>query len=152
MKTRLLFVEDDLVDRMAFERFAEKERLPYGYTAAKSVGEATKLLQTAPFDLIISDYLLGDGTAFDILKLNLDAPVIIATGAGSEQIAVEAMKAGAYDYLIKDPEHEYLKVLQVTVERALRQKRTEERVKNQSDRESAETSHHRGRCRHGRGP
>ena len=74
------------------------------------------------------------------LKLNLDVPVIIATGAGSEQIAVQAMKAGAYDYLIKDHERDYLKVLQVTVEGSLKQKRTEERVKIQSDRESAKRS------------
>lgn len=139
MKKRLLFIEDDLVDRMAFERFAEQERLPYEYSTAKSVAEATRFLKSEAFDLVISDYLLGDGTAFDILKLNLDIPVIIATGAGSEQIAVDAMRSGAYDYLIKDPEHEYLKVLQVTVEKAVKQKRTEERVKIHTDRASAET-------------
>jgi DNA-binding NtrC family response regulator len=136
MKKKLLFTEDDLVDRMAFERFAEKEQLPYEYTIAGSVAEAISALKSAEFDIVISDYRLGDGTAFDILKLGLEVPVIIATGAGSEQVAVEAMKAGAYDYLIKDLDHQYLKVLQITVERALRQKRTEERVKIQSDRES----------------
>ena len=42
MKTRILFIEDDAVDRMAFERFAARERLPYAYTAAGSVAEWMK--------------------------------------------------------------------------------------------------------------
>ncbi|MBI5663671.1 MAG: sigma-54-dependent Fis family transcriptional regulator [Nitrospirae bacterium] len=138
-KTRILFIEDDAVDRMAFKRFAEREGFPYEYVMAGSVAEAEGQLKAGAFDLVIADYMLGDGTALDILALNMDIPVIIATGAGSEQIAVEAMKAGAYDYLIKDPGHNYLKVLQLTIERALKQKRTEELVHIQSRRESAKT-------------
>jgi two-component system NtrC family response regulator len=135
-KTRLLYIEDDLVDRMAFQRFAEGDHFPYEYAMAKSIAEAKALLNSEVFECVIADYQLGDGTVFDILGFNLEIPVIITTGAGSEQIAVQAMKAGAYDYLIKDHEQNYLKVLQVTVEGALKLKRTEDRVKIQSDRES----------------
>lgn len=135
-KTRILLVEDDPVDRMAFERFAENESFPYDYAMARSIAEARGLLKAKGFDCVIADYLLGDGTAFDILALDLEIPVIITTGAGSEQVAVQAMKAGAHDYLIKDHERNYLKVLQVTVEGALKQKRAEERIKVQSERES----------------
>jgi DNA-binding NtrC family response regulator len=137
-KTRLLYIEDDLVDRMAFQRFAESEQFPYEYAMAKSITEAKALLSSEEFECVIADYQLGDGTVFDILGFTIEIPVIITTGAGSEQIAVQAMKAGAYDYLIKDHEQNYLKVLQVTVEGALKLKRTEERVKIQSDRESEE--------------
>jgi DNA-binding NtrC family response regulator len=135
-KIRLLLIEDDPVDRMAFQRFAGEESFPYEYATARSIADAKRLLNSEGFDCVIADYRLGDGTAFDILELNLELPVIITTGAGSEQIAVQAMKAGAYDYLIKDHERNYLKVLQVTVEGSLKQKRTEERVKIQSERES----------------
>jgi DNA-binding NtrC family response regulator len=135
-KIRLLLIEDDPVDRMAFQRFAGEESFPYEYATARSISDAKRLLSSEGFDCVIADYQLGDGTAFDILELNLEIPVIITTGAGSEQIAVQAMKAGAYDYLIKDHERNYLKVLQVTVEGSLKQKRTEERVKIQSERES----------------
>jgi DNA-binding NtrC family response regulator len=135
-KTRILLIEDDPVDRMAFQRFAEEEAFPYEYAMARSIAEARGLLQAEGFDCVITDYLLGDGTAFDILALNPEIPVIITTGAGSEQIAVQAMKAGAHDYLIKDHDRNYLKVLQVTVEGALKQKKAEERVKIQSERES----------------
>lgn len=137
-KTKILLIEDDPVDRMAFQRFAEDEAFPYEYALARSIAEARGLLKFEGFDCVIADYLLGDGTAFDILELNLEIPVIITTGAGSEQIAVQAMKAGARDYLIKDHDRNYLKVLQVTVEGALKQKRDEERVKIQSERESGQ--------------
>ncbi len=135
-KTRLLCIEDDLVDRMALQRFAEGDHFPYEYAMAKSITEAKALLNSEVFECVIADYQLGDGTVFDILGSNLEIPVIITTGAGSEQIAVQAMKAGAYDYLIKDHEQNYFKVLQVTVEGALKLKRTEDRVKSQSERES----------------
>lgn len=137
-KTRILLIEDDPVDRMAFERFAASEAFPYNYAMARSLAEARELLKSKGFDCVIADYLLGDGTAFDILALDLEIPVIITTGAGSEQVAVQAMKAGAHDYLIKDQERNYLKVLPVTVEGALKQKRAEERIKLQSERESGE--------------
>ncbi|HAK61084.1 MAG TPA: sigma-54-dependent Fis family transcriptional regulator [Nitrospiraceae bacterium] len=139
MKTiKILLIEDDMVDRMAFKRLVESGKLPFDYAEAGSVSEARKILDSASFDVVISDYLLGDGTAFDILDLQLDSPVIITTGAGNEEIAVRAMKSGAYDYLIKDADRNYLKVLPLTVDKAIRQKRTEDRVKIQSDREAEE--------------
>lgn len=70
--------------------------------------------------------MLGDGTAFDIFGLIKDTPIIIVTGSGNEKVAVEAMKAGACDYLIKDPERNYIKVLPITVENAIKHKRVEE--------------------------
>jgi DNA-binding NtrC family response regulator len=138
-KTRILLIEDDPVDRMAFERLAGTEAFPYEYATARSIAEARGLLKSEGFNCVIADYQLGDGSAFDILELNLEIPVIITTGAGNEQIAVQAMKAGAYDYLIKDHERNYLKVLQVTVEGALKQKKAEERVKIQSQQEAVKT-------------
>ncbi|NIT57185.1 MAG: hybrid sensor histidine kinase/response regulator, partial [Aliifodinibius sp.] len=64
----------------------------YNYTIADSVAEAKKVLNSEEFDIIITDYSLGDGTAFDILELIIDTPIIITTGAGDEEIAVKALK------------------------------------------------------------
>jgi len=126
---RLLLVEDDKVDRMAFERFARNENLPYDYTIAGSVAEAKEILKSTSFDVIIADYMLGDGTSFELFYLFKDLPVIIITGTGTEEVAVEAMKLGAYDYLIKDPEGNYLKTLPSTVELALKRKQTEKELR-----------------------
>ena len=112
-KNKILLVEDDKVDRMAFERFVKREGLPYDYQIAGSVAEARGSLAGAIRRRAI-DYLLGDGTAFDLFDEIQDSPVVI-TGSGDEEIAVQAMKAGASDYLIKDPEGNYLKTLPMTV-------------------------------------
>ncbi len=118
-KVRVLFIEDDLADRLSFERLIEDEDLPYDCSMAGSISEAKKKLRSARFDAIVSDYSLGDGTAFDILDFQSRAPVVMITGAGNEDIAVRAMKSGAYDYITKDLDRNYLKVLPVVLDKAI---------------------------------
>ncbi len=126
IKTRILLIEDDRVDQMAFKRLIKEKSLSYDYSIAGSVAEAKSVLERDKFDIVVADYLLGDGTAFDVFNFIVDTPVILVTGAGDEEIAVKAMKAGAYDYLIKDRERNYLKVLPVTVENSIKRKQVEE--------------------------
>ena len=123
---KILLIEDDKLDQMAFERLVKDENLPYDYTIAASVSEARSILGSERFDVVIVDYLLGDGTVFDIFNLIEDTPIIVTTGAGDEEIAVKAMKAGAYDYLIKDLGRNYLKATPKTVENAVKHKKMEE--------------------------
>jgi len=66
-RLHVLLVEDNEVDRMAFERLVEREDLPYDYRVAASISEARELLATERFDVALLDYMLGDGTAFDLL-------------------------------------------------------------------------------------
>ena len=122
-------MEDDKVDQMAFERCASQEDFPYEYVTAGSIREAKKILGEERFDAAVADYVLGDGTAFDLFEELQDIPTIIVTGAGNEEIAVKAMEMGAYDYLIKDPEGNYLKTLPITVDNAVNRKRTEEELR-----------------------
>ncbi len=122
---RILFVEDDKVDQMAFERFAKREHFPYEYVVAGSVEETRQLVRATMFDAAVIDYVLGDGVAFDVFDDLAGIPIIIVTGIGNEEIAVKAMKAGAYDYLIKDQEGNYLKTLTLTVENAIQRKHDE---------------------------
>ncbi len=129
-KIRLLLVEDDKVDQMAFERFVRDEKLAYTYTLAGSVAEAARLLAAKEFDIVIADYMLGDGNLFDLFDLLADIPVIVTTGAGNETVAVKAMKAGACDYLIKDTAGHYLSTLPFTVESAVGHKRAEKELEN----------------------
>ena len=66
-KIRLLHVEDDVVDRMAFERYVKEKKLPYEHKWAQSVDQGTSALETEIFDAVLLDYILADGTAFDLL-------------------------------------------------------------------------------------
>ena len=122
---RLLLVEDDQVDQIAFARFVKAKRLNYAYTTAGSKAEARKVVARKNFDIIIADYILGDGTVFELFDHFKGLPVIVTTGAGNEEIAVAAMKKGAYDYLIKDGAGRYLETLPLRVDIALKRRHTE---------------------------
>lgn len=126
---KILLIEDDKVDQMAFNKLVEEENLPYDCTMAGSVSEAKCTLSSDRFDVVIVDYMLGDGTAFDVLDLVKDTPIIFVTGAGDEAIAVEAQRAGAYDYLIKDSEQNYLGAVPITVENAIKHKKMVEELR-----------------------
>jgi PAS domain S-box-containing protein len=129
---QVLLVEDDAIDQMAFRRLVTSEELPYDYTIAGSVGAALKILGSGQkFDIILLDYHLGDGYSLELFETIdfTETLVIFATGTGDENTAVQAMKAGAYDYLIKDPERNYLKVLPATIDNAIKRKEADEQVK-----------------------
>lgn len=127
-ETRLLIIEDDVVDQMAFRRFIDSQVLPYSYTIVGSVEEARQALETSNYDAVISDFLLGDGTARDLFDLFSNMPFIIVTGSGDEKVAVEVMKSGASDYLIKDNHGGYLTVFPTTLEKAIFRRQADEEL------------------------
>lgn len=122
---RILLIEDDKLDQLAFTQMVKDKKLPYDCVTARSVSQAHNILGTREFDVIIADYSLGDGTAFDIMDSAGGTPVIFVTGAGNEEVAVKAFRAGASDYLIKDHKRNYLKTLPITVENVVRHKKME---------------------------
>jgi PAS domain S-box-containing protein len=125
---KILLIEDDKIDQRAFQRLMEDEELPYDCTIAGSVSEAQSILASEQFDVVVADYALGDGTAFDVFDSVKKTPIVIVTGTGDEELAVKAWRAGAYDYLIKDIDRNYLKAVPITVENVIRHRKTEEKV------------------------
>jgi len=125
---KVLFIEDNKLDQMAFKRFVDENDISYDYTIAGSVKEALQALNCAQFDIVITDHELGDGTAFEILKSIKNIPVIVVTGAGDEDTAIKAWKDGAYDYLIKDLDQNYLKAITITVENAINHKKADKKL------------------------
>ncbi|MEM6343570.1 MAG: response regulator [Bacteroidota bacterium] len=108
---RILYIEDDKVDQMAFKNMVKRRGLQYEYELASSVKEAIHKIEKEKYDLILIDYQLGDGSAFDVFPFIQGTPFIFATGEGDEEIAARALRAGASDYLIKDHERNYLTLL-----------------------------------------
>lgn len=88
-----------------------------------------RILATEKFNAIICDYYLYDGDALDILEAVSQTPVIIVTGGGDEGIAAGAMKKGAYEYLVKDFNLNYVKILPVTLENAIKTSTANERLR-----------------------
>ena len=128
MRYKILLIEDDQLDQMAFKRFVESNDIPYDCTVSGSVSQAKQVLNSEQFDIIITDHSLGDGTALDILESAKNTPVIVVTGAGDEETAIKAWKAGAYDYLVKDINQNYLKAIPITVENAVRHNKVEKEL------------------------
>ena len=126
----VLLIEDDLVDEMATLRAIAREGLPYCTEIARSVAEARSLLAHRRFDVILADYQLSDGNSFDLMDDFADDLVIFITGAWDEAAAAMALRLGVHDYLIKDTDRKYLKLLNYRVETALRQRRTERQLRD----------------------
>jgi DNA-binding response OmpR family regulator len=98
-------------DEETFARLlAEQLKDEYGFQTTYVTGgrDAIEALQQARrgFDAILLDYMMPDMTGLNVLQWmheqKNETPVIILTAAGSEMVAVEAMKLGAYDYLRKE--------------------------------------------------
>jgi two-component system NtrC family sensor kinase len=119
----ILLIEGDPVDEMMLIRAVAENALTYQMTVARSVTEARKILATRSFDVILADYRFPDGTSFDLMEALAGQMVIFITSRGDEEIAAQALHLGAHDYLIKDPQHNYLKLFPYRVEIALRQRR-----------------------------
>ncbi len=127
---QILMVEDDIVDVMAFKRMVKREQLNYNYQITDSIEAAKQLIKEHQFDIAVTDYQLIDGVFFDLFDtfINNDIPFICVTGAGDQEIAVKALKAGAYDYLIKDQDQKYLNFFPLTIQKAIQQKNSEEQI------------------------
>jgi len=126
--TRILCMEDDA----GIGRLLEKklERAGYAVDLAADGGEGLDLYDKDRHEVVILDQQMPVHTGLDVIKHMARRgplpPIIMITGAGSERTAVEAMKLGAGDYVIKDVDGRFLSLLPTIIERLLRQRRLAE--------------------------
>jgi len=115
MKIKILIIDDNPDDRTLVIRELRKGMEVQTYEIIDETGFA-KALEKGEFDLVITDYQLRWTTGLKLLERIKaqypDCPVIMFTGTGTQEIAVEAMKKGLDDYLIKSPKH-YVRVVPV---------------------------------------
>jgi DNA-binding NtrC family response regulator len=125
----LLVVDDDRGTREACREVAQS--MGFNAQAAESAEEAYRILEDQGADVILLDLRLPGMNGMEALhaikKHRPDALVVVVTGYGTVQSAVQAMKDGAYDYVTKPFSMEELKVLLERVANHLRLK-TENRV------------------------
>lgn len=103
MKPHILLIDDsDSVQTAISSVLSSRE---YILGTASSGTEGLSCLEQQKYDLILLDYSLPDTDGLHLLqkivKKNPDIPVIMVTGSGSERLAVQALKSGASDYLVK---------------------------------------------------
>lgn len=103
---RIIIVDDDDVDRMAVKRALRQAGFEVQTEEAASAAAAIEMLIATPFDCVFLDYNLPDTTGLEFIRsltaAGLRLPVVMMTGQGDEEIAVELMKAGASDYIPKN--------------------------------------------------
>ncbi|MGF1675008.1 MAG: ATP-binding protein, partial [Rivularia sp. (in: cyanobacteria)] len=102
---KILIIDDDEVDRMAVNRALKTAGIKINLFEASDYSGAFEILAENEFDCIFVDYLLPgkDGLALvqEIRTSGSKVPLIVLTGQGDEQTAVQLMKAGASDYITK---------------------------------------------------
>lgn len=116
---KILIVEDDRLDQKAMARVFDALPL-YQYTLVASLQEAREAVTRETFDIALLDGKLPDGMITEFFPHLGNIPFVVTTGAGTEDLAVQAYKNGAADYLVKDVDHFYLKLLPSTLEKALK--------------------------------
>jgi len=103
---RVLLVEDSESDADLIVRQLKKAEYSVHHERIENAKEMKKALEKQKWDIVISDYKLprfNAAAALTLLqKANIDIPFVIVSGSMGEELAVELMKAGAHDYLIKN--------------------------------------------------
>lgn len=116
-RERILIVDDSrMVRRMFYLDLSER----FECVEAESFEDAVAKLKTQEFSVVITDIIMPGLSGIELLRKVVaehpDTPVIIVSGVDRPQRAVDAMRLGAFDYLIKPCE---IDVLEMSVERAL---------------------------------
>ena len=113
MKIRILVVDDELSMREFLSILLEREG--YNVTVAASAQEALRIMESALFDLVLSDVNMPGLSGIELLaSIKEKAPetaVLMLTAFSAADQAVEAMKLGAYDYVCKPFKNEEIKQL-----------------------------------------
>jgi PAS domain S-box-containing protein len=106
---KLLLIDDNANDRELVLRLMRREFPNLEVIEPLNQKAFNYVLEQGNFNFIVTDYQLCWTTGLDILhqvKSNYPkCPIVMFTGTGNEEIAVEAMKAGLDDYVIKSPKH-----------------------------------------------
>ncbi len=122
-KLRVLLVEDEPADAELALRTLRQAGFDASADVAQTVEEFIDLVRKNSYDVVLADYKLPNWNGMESVEVlrgeGLDVPVILVTGALGELTAVECIKQGAADYVLKD----HLTRLPDAVRRAIREKK-----------------------------
>ncbi|HDQ73815.1 MAG TPA: PAS domain S-box protein [Chloroflexi bacterium] len=122
---KILYMEDD----PGLARLVQKrlERVGYEVDLAPDGETGLEMYKTGSYDVVAVDHSMPVYSGLEVIRMlaarDILPPMIMITGSGSEEVAVEAIQLGAGDYVVKDIEGGYLNLLPTVIERVLLQRR-----------------------------
>ncbi len=139
--TKVLLIEDRADDQKLTRDFLENKehKNSYQVSIAGSSAEALKAIKAfdkhgleiedfqPDFDVVLLDFDLGDGNGLQLMPelLAKNLAVIFVAGNKLSSIVIEAIRAGAYDYIVKEREEMYLKLLPNRIDTVVKRKKQE---------------------------
>jgi PAS domain S-box-containing protein len=124
---RILHLEDDLNDRRVIQQWMKEQNIAAEFTDVDNEADFVKAFEQATFDIILSDKSLPGFDGLSALRFVREkfphVPFVFVTGSMGEEAAIETMKDGATDYVLKDR----LSRLIPAVQRAIRESEHEEK-------------------------
>ncbi|MCQ3979551.1 MAG: hypothetical protein DPW09_39535, partial [Anaerolineae bacterium] len=131
----ILYVDDYPLDRELVRDVLEKEDGGFKVIEAASRAELEARLMEGGYDLVLSDFNILGFEGLQVMEAvqakNGFLPVVILTGTGSEEVAAEALKRGAADYVVKKPHH--IRRLPLTLRAVLERMRAEEALRESEE-------------------
>jgi signal transduction histidine kinase len=122
-KLEVLIIEDCRADGELIVRELHRAGLSVSANQVSTASEFQEILKNTLPDLILADYNLGEWRGIDAIEMlrkeSLDIPLILVSGTVGDETAVECIKQGASDYVLKDK----LSRLPAAIHRALKEKR-----------------------------
>ena len=127
---KILIVEDEAAIRRVLSKILKEEDASYDVFEAEDGRQGLAMIQSQAFDLIFSDIKMPVMDGMELLtaiqQQHGDIPVVMISGHGDIEVAVQAMRQGAFDYISKPPD---LNRLLSTVRHALEKKTLVQEVK-----------------------
>lgn len=103
---RVLIVEDNPGDVYLFRNYLQQSSVDFTVTNPATLKDALNICRNSNFDVVLLDLGLPDSIGLNTLKKIINAgvkvPIVVMTGLDDENIAVQAVKEGAQDYLVKN--------------------------------------------------
>ena len=118
---QILYMEDDV----GLARLLQKSLHRKGYVVdtARNGEEGLAMFDEGEYDIVLVDYEMPVCGGLDVIRTLSSqkalTPMIMVTGNGNERIAVQAIKLGAADYIVKDVEMAYLELLPIVIDNVL---------------------------------
>jgi hypothetical protein len=126
-RLKLFLIEDD--DDIALLIRKSLERSQHQVMRCRTAADALIVLAQTSFDVVLLDQMLPDMEGLELLQQltreGISVPVLMVTGAGNERLAARVLRAGALDYIVKDPALTFLGELPKRVAESVRRHRLE---------------------------